>query len=267
MIRYKRRNTIWLAALAVLMSVLILSNSVSAEVQAFFFGLFVLAMAATFIDFSAGDQLVQTIQQRSPLNRTRMSADAREAAQRASSRPGYHTSGVKMIDVGLIASQSGRDGMVMRRTRSVSKDDDAVRPFVTLHVPTAEADRNVNLRFEIFDQNGRELYVHETQTFLRDGELNVLADHHLPLMRNDQVAGVGDWDLRVYMDNFLVGVHNFALTASNEERRRRLGGHSSGEYYEMGETRREVEPEPEERSLSLEELLRDQSRSQNNMSR
>ena len=73
-------------------------------------------------------------------------------------------------------------------------------------------------------------------------------------MKNEQVAGVGDWDLRVYIDNDLVGIHTFALTASYEERRQRLYGERS-EYY-VTESEQEAE---QEMPLSLEELLRNQS--------
>ena len=219
MFRFKRRNTIWLAALSVLMALVIISNNISADAQALLMGLFVLALAGTFIDLSAlsaGEGLVQSIQQRSPLSRVRMSSQAREAVARASSRGGYRALDTQLVDVGLIAAQSGSEGMVMRRTRTVSKDDDGVRPFIKLQIPAEEADRSALARFEIIDQSGHQQYIHEMKVFLRDGEMNILADHHLPLLTNEQVAGIGDWDLRVYIDNDLVGVHTFALTASHE---------------------------------------------------
>lgn len=258
MIRFKRRNTIWLAALSVLMMLVIVSSNVPADAQALLLGLFMLALAGSFIDIGAlgsREEWLQSLQQRSPLNRTRMSPQAREATARASGRPGYRTPEVQLVDVGMIAAQSGSEGLVMRRTRSISKDDDGVRPFVTINVPATEADRNALVRFEIMDQNGQDQYIYEMKVFLRDGEMNILADHHLPLRKNEQIAGIGDWDLRIFIDGDLVGVHNFALTASYEERRQRLNK-GRDEFYVT-----EPESESQEIPLSLEELLRNQGRS------
>ncbi len=265
MIQFKRRNTIWLAALSVLMALVMISGNVTADVQALIFGLFVLALAGTFVDLTALTARIQMIQQQSPLSRARMSPQAREAAARAQSRHVYRSTDVQLVDVGLIASQSGREGMAMRRTRTISKDDDGVRPFLTLQVPPQEAERNARIRYEITDQNGREQYIYEMSVFLRDGEMNILADNHLPLRKNDNIAGMGDWDLRVYVNSDLVAVHNFALTASSEERRRRLGA----EYYVTETEQQERDERParplhiadddEEIPLSLEDLLRSSS--------
>ena len=258
MINYNRRNTVWLAALSAMMALVLISD-VAASVQLLLVAVFMAALVGSFVDFGALERNMQSLQQRSPLNRARMSADAREAQSRASSRPGYVPIDLTMIDIGLIASQTGRDGMAMRRTRSISKDDDGVRPFITLYVPADEADRNARLRYEITDHNGRELYVHEVDVYLRDGEMNILADHHLPLMKNEQVAGVGEWDLRVFLDGDLVGIHNFALTASYEQRRHRL---NQNEYFITGEEL-SYDQTPEEdfqdAPMSLEDLLRSQS--------
>jgi hypothetical protein len=256
MIRYKRHNTLWLAALSTMMALVIISGNVSADVQAVLLGVFMVALAGSFIDLSASDQFFQAIQKRSLLSRTRTSPQAREAVARASSRGGgYYQAEIQLIDIGLIAAQTGQDGLVMRRTRSISKDDDGVRPFLTLQVAPTEADRNAHIRFEIVDQNGREQYIHEMKVYLRDGEMNVLADHHLPLMKNDHISGSGDWDLRVYIDGTLVGLHNVMLAPSDEERRHRLG--TGGRHYVTAS-----EPEEEEEMpLSLEELLRNQSQS------
>ena len=266
MVSFNRRNTIWLASLAALIGIVLISGSVAVEVQALLLGIFALAMVASFSPMLR-TQLVQTIQQHSPLNRTRLSPQAREAIERAQSRGGYFGSGsLSMVDLGLIASQSGRDGMVMRRTRSISKDDDGVRPFITLDVPPEEADRNAQIRFEIIDQNGREQYVYEMKVYLRDGEMNILADHHLPLMNNGMVEGMGDWDLRVHLDNALVGIHHFTLNPSYDDRRNRLN-RDGGQYYvtesdsdgERAAPPRRAAPENEgDISMSLEELLRGQ---------
>lgn len=275
MLSFNRRNTIWLGILAALIGIVIISGSVALEVQVLLLSIFAIAAMASFFNPAMTTNLVQTLQQRSPLNRSRMSPQAREAVERAQSRGGYYSfKRLDMVDLGLIASQSGRDGMVMRRTRSISKDDDGVRPFITLHVPAEEADRNANLRFEIIDQNGREQYIHEMKVYLRDGEMNILADHHLPLIDNGMVEGMGDWDLRIFVDNDLAGIHNFTLTPSYDERRARVRPASGGRYYvtdsdgERDSRLRDDEQRPRsapapESPMSLEELLRDQSQQQN----
>ena len=258
---FNRRNVIWLGALSVLMALVLISGNVAAEVQAVFAGLFLLAAAMTFFDFNIMDsgRLVQSLQQRSPLNRLRMSPEAREAIARASTRSGYYASSLELADLGVIALQNGTDGMVMRRTRTISKDDDGVRPFVTLNVPTSEAERHANVLFELVDQNGDEQYVYEMRVFLRDGEMNILADTQLPLAGNEHIAGMGDWDLRVSVDGILLGVHSLALTASEETRIRRLQRRS--QHYV---TRPEAEQQTADENgpMSLEELLRKQSRNE-----
>lgn len=272
MINFKRRNTVWLVALSILMMVVLISDNISPDAQALLFGVFVLALVGSFIDISAltdREQIMQALQQRSPLTRSRMSPQAKEAVDRASSRAGYRESDVDLVDIGLIASQSGRDGMSMRRTRSISKDDDGVRPFLTIMVAPEEADRQALIRYEIIDQHGKEQYIHEMKVYLRDGEMNILSDHHLPLRGNEKIAGMGDWDLRVFVDNALVGIHNFALTASGEQRRQRLSGNN--QYFVTGDTGDarsydtpdltddDNDPDEQEIPLSLEELLRNQN--------
>lgn len=275
MIRYKRKHTPWLIALSVMMALVLVAGGVSADVQALALGLFMMALAGSFVDFQAitGTGLTQAIQQRSPLNRSRVSVEAREAQSRASSRGGQRFDELELIDVGLIATQSSSEGMAMRRTRTVSKDDDGVRPFITLQIPASEAERSATIRYEIMDQTGREQYIHEMRVYLREGEMNVLADNHLPLMHNDAIAGMGECDLRVYINGGLIGVHTFSLTASYEERRRRL--HGSQHFVTESDDDQDTEnPFARDRSenpfardrevpLSLEELLRNAERRRN----
>jgi hypothetical protein len=181
-----------------------------------------------------------------------MSPQAREAYERAQARGEYRTIPLQMVDVGVIAAQSGSDGLVMRRTRSISKDDDGARPFVTLAIPPEEADRNARFRFELMDHNGKQQYVRDMTVFLRDGEMNVLADTHLPLMGNEHISGMGDWDLRVYIDDVLVGVHGFQLTPSIEERQQRV------ERGDDDRRRRLQDRGSGSQPMSLEDLLRNQ---------
>lgn len=258
MIRFQRKNTIWLAALGVLMTLVIISPNVAPGAQALLLGVFMLALAGTFIDVGTRNRMMEAVQSRfSTANRGRMSQEARQAYDRARSRE-YRTVEVQMTDIGVIASQTGAEGMVMRRADSISKDDDGVRPFLTLAIPPEEADRNAVIRFEFIDQNGGKQYVHTMQVYLREGEMNILADHHMPLLGNDKIAGMGDWDLKVFIDDVLTGIHTFSLHPSLTERRQRLKG---GQYYEMGDAR----PAPRntqkaDAPMSLEDLLRNQDK-------
>src|SRR5690606_4120924 len=115
------------------------------------------------------------------------------------------------------------EGMVMRRTRSISKDDDGVRPYATLHVGPSAADTTSIIRFEMIDHNGEQQYIHEMKTYLRDGQMNILADHQLPLARNERLSGAGDGDLRIYVDGVLLGALSFTVAPSVRERNRQIG--------------------------------------------
>ena len=60
------------------------------------------------------------------------------------------------------------------------------------------------------------------RTYLRDGEMNILADHQLPLVESERALQAGDWDLRVYVDGSLLGAHMFTLAPSLSDRFRRF---------------------------------------------
>lgn len=263
MIRPNRQNTIWLSVLGVLIAITLVAGGVAAEVRAALLGIFILAMAASFIDprsLNVRQALARRVQ--SPLRRTRMSPQAQEAVSRAQGRGYYRYSELTLVDVGMIATQSSAEGMAMRRARAISKDDDGVRPFITLQVPPSETDRHALVRFEIIDQNGRELYVHEMRVYLRDGEVNVLSDHHLPLMKNQQVEGSGEWDLRVHIDGTLTGIHTFSLTPSYDDRRRRLTP-DGGRYFVTGDAEQSAPRRDDgDVPLTLEDLLRGQGQEQ-----
>ena len=214
MVRFRRKNTAWLTVLGLIVLLALLAGSAITPPVAIAL-LSVFAMAALISSVEVGrerENLMSTIR-RMP-TKSRMSAQAREAAERAKTNGGYTSSGVTLMDVGLIAVQSSVEGMAMRRTRSISKDDDGARPFITLNVEPEDADRNVLVRFEINSQGGESIFVHEMKAYLRDGEMSIMADHHLPLDGNGRIQGMGDWDLRVYMDGNLVGLHNFTLAPS-----------------------------------------------------
>jgi hypothetical protein len=219
-------------------------------------GLYAVALAGSLIEFrSTGAGQRRVTVPGSPLTMMRMSAQAREATERARRRGGYGVSGLTLLDVGLISLQSSSEGMVMRRSRTVSLDDDGVRPYITLHVQSEEADRNAVLRFEIIDHNGETQYIHEMKTYLRDGEMNILADHQLPLLDNAKLNGAGDWDLRVSVDGGLVGLLNFTTTPSLSARRRQLNRDSDRPALRLED---EIE---DDAPVSLQDLLRAEERS------
>lgn len=244
--RIRKRNIAWLSVLAGLIGVAFLSGTVTAEVMTVLVGLFAVAFVASMLEIQPTrwrDSMAV-----SPLTRMRMSADAREASERARRRhTGYNATNLTLLDIGMISSQATPEGMVMRKSRSISGDDDGARPFVSLHVPPSDADRNALIRFEIMDQNGERRYIHEMRTYLRDGEMNILADHHLPLLNNPDLGrSGGEWDLRVSVDSTWVGMLSFAVSPSLHQREREM------------EERLSDQAATSEAPLSFEELLRGQ---------
>jgi len=260
MIRLKRRNTAWLIAMGLLIGFALLAAPVSAAVQISLLGVFAVAVIASLIELGPDRETLLDVLHRAPVRR-RITPQAREAAERAASRAGYfNRSGIVLLDIGLIAMQTGVDGLAMRRTRNISKDDDGVRPFITLFVDNEEADRQALVRYEIYNHLGEEQFVHEMKTYLREGELELLAEHQLPLAGNSSIDGSGDWDLRVYVDNNLIGMHDLMLAPSVNERRRRLSGEA--EYKESLSSRGHnlqdaviVEEAEEPETMQLKDLL------------
>lgn len=219
--RIRKQNITWLAILGVLVAIALLANIAATPVQVYaLLGLYVVALAASLLELQPA-RIIGDVQ-RSSIARMRMSPQAQEAADRATRRGSLGVSGVTMLDIGLIVSHTTSEGLVMRRSRAFSKDDDGVRPYLTLQVHPHAADTTSILRFEMVDHNGRQQYVHEMKTYLRDGEMNILADHQLPLGRNARLDGSGDGDLRVYMDGALLGALNYTLAPSVRERNRQI---------------------------------------------
>lgn len=257
--RFKRRNLTWLAMIGAIISIVILSGAATPPVALALLALFAAAVAFSMVNLQPRE-LVESMQ-RNTLMRN-VSTQAREAHERARRRGGINSRNLLLLDLGMITLQHGQDGVVMRRTRSVSKDEDGVRPFITLHVPATEAERQVTVRFEIKDQNGDVQFVHEQRTYLRDGEMPILSDHQLPLAGNDQLTGAGEWDLHVFIDGGLVAVHGFSVAPSVEDRFGRRPAASAERAAERLSDRPQTRrlPTEEEMPLSLEQLLRNQAK-------
>lgn len=250
--RIKSENAGWVGILAIMVGAAALAGASAAPLLVF---MMLITMIFALVDLQPR-QMVRRMR-RAPIQAVRMSTQAKEAVERARRRGGYANPNVTLLDIGLITMESSREGMTLRRTRSVSKDDDGVRPFISLHVLPEDADRYALLRFEINDHNGQQQYVYEMKKYLQDGEQNVLADNQLPLSGNGRIIGAGDWTLRLFMDDDLVGVHSFNLAPSVEERRR----HFTDEG-EVGSRLRDYQEEEEDIPMSLEDLLRNQQRDQ-----
>ena len=113
MIRLKRRNTAWLIAMGLLLGFALLAAPVSAPVQLSLIGAFAVAVIASMIELGPDSETLLDVLQRAPVRR-RITPQAREAAERAASRAGFfNRSGIVMLDIGLIALQTGLEGLAM----------------------------------------------------------------------------------------------------------------------------------------------------------
>ncbi|MDX2162906.1 MAG: hypothetical protein SF162_16440 [bacterium] len=264
-LRFTRANTIWLSILAGMIGIGALGGADNPAVIAALVGIFGLSAAAALIDVQP-ERIID--QSRSSLTAIRMSAEAREASERARRRGNIPDTGLMLFDIGLFTASNGQDGLTMQRTREVSKDEDGVRPFIQLHVQPRSADRAARIKFELIDQRGDVQYVHEMNTHLRDGEMNILPDHHLPLLQNQRVTP-GDWDLRVYIDGSLIGAHSFSVIPSFQDRFPRTANRSASGAAPAPRTHNPLSDEDadsrtirtDDAPMTLEDLLR--SRGQN----
>lgn len=249
--RIRSRNLSWLAIIGAMVGVAVVPGGLDPAASGLLLALFGASAAASLLEFQPA-RLVE--RSRSSLNALRMSSEAREATERARRRGSSAPTNMLLLDIGLIAAQMSDQGLVMRRERNLSKDDDGVRPFAVLQVPPEAAERRAIIRFEFIDQDGQTQYVHEMNTFLRDGEMNLLADHQMRLYGNDGVRA-GDWDLRVFVDNRLFGAHTFTVTPSLEDRYPAAARERAARRLAQETNANSVPPR-------LEDLLRDQSSQQ-----
>lgn len=180
---------------------------------------------------------------------------AREAAARARSYPNYDSL-LRLMDVGLIVEEQRPDGMSLRRGRFISLDDDSIRPFAIVQVPEVLSQRLTHIRFEIRDGTGKLCYAFEEEKWLQEGENILLPDYRFPVRKKAAELESGGWAAHIIVDGGVVGVHNFNLSPSLSVRRRQAA--PDGEIRER--VWRSGEEDDESLPLSLEELLRQQSR-------
>lgn len=251
--RMRKQFIGWLTILGAMVALALISGVVSAPATIALVLMYAFLLGGSLIDFRANELIEKS---RATFTAAKMSPDAREAVERARRRGSLAGAGFNLLDIGLIATATTDRGLDMRRTRSASKDDDGVRPFITLQVEPYQADRMTVVRYEMIDQNGQTAYVHEMKTYLRDGVMNILADHQLPLYGYEDTVAAGDWDLRVSVDGALIAAHSFSVAPSVDERLGRSRRAADGPQQQAA--RRIATPDVSDSPVSLEELLRSQ---------
>jgi hypothetical protein len=219
---FNTRNLPWLIALGALVGVAVFSGALTGVPALALLGLYgaAVVLSSVRVEVTPADMIKASTNAISAAQ-VHTTPEAREAAERAKRRGGTNRDLI-LTDIGLIATQTGSDGIAMRRTRDASSDDDGIRPYIIFRASPRDVDRTARIRFEMVDQQGETRYVHEMRARLREGETNVLADHHLPLA-NAQFKP-GDWELRVTVDGMLVGMYIFQVVPSTRDRLARLRG-------------------------------------------
>lgn len=255
MFQHSYRGTlVWLFIVGVVLGLTLLAGEVPAAIAAGLLGIY-LALVV-LITRGVGIGTVLQSLPRPAGHRVQISEVAREAAARARGHPAFDSL-IQLTDVGLIVDEQRPDGLALRRGRFVSLDDDGVRPFAIVDVPEGLGERTARIRFELRDENGRIQYVYEDEKWLRTGENALLPDYRLPVRSNAKGLPAGSWVVHVLVDGGIVGIHPFNLSPSLRDRRKQMAPD--------GELRERVwrsEEEDVSLPLSLEELLRQQSREQ-----
>lgn len=195
---------------------------------------------------------------------------AKKAVERARNRGGA-VDVMILMDVGNLVNEKARSGKWNRRiSDQISLDDQFVQPYINLHVLPGNGDRQVQLQFEFIDQSGEIRFSHNMQQFVRDGDNLITCERQLALRGNPELARGGMWDLRVSVDGNPTGVHVFNVRAANTltDPVRDSAHSDSAERYNASSSRLAEQDEsiamaePEDRPLSLEELIRQQNRDQ-----
>jgi hypothetical protein len=172
---------------------------------------------------------------------------ARHAVEQSRHRPDYDAYTYTLRDIGMIVDESSREGLKLRQARFISLDDEAVRPYIIVAAPRRFQPQRVLVRYEINDATGKRQFVYEMEYWMRPGENLLLPDYRLPLKGNNRIERTGKWDLQVWINDGLVGIHTFSVSPSLEERRR--------QFSQDGEAQRAVRLDNDPLPLSLDELL------------
>ena len=255
MFRHSSRGTlVWLFIVGVALGVTMMAeevpNEVGAVLLAAYLGLVLVVARNIQVGHVLGSLTARTEHQPEPTE------IAREATARARSHPEYDAL-IHLLDVGLIVDEHRPDGVSLRRGRFISLDDDGIRPFAIVNVPEVLGGRLAHLRLEIRDETGKVHYVYEDEKWLQTGENTLLPDYRFPIRKQAEKLQAGSWSAHIIIDEGLLGIHHFNLSPSLIARRA-IG--TDGEI--MRERVWHTEEDDESLPLSLEELLRQQSRQQ-----
>lgn len=253
--RIKRRNLVWLGVLGTLTGIAVFAQGLGAPSSLLLMGALGIAGVTSLFDLEP-QTILKTVQDKTARG-GKVSPEAREAAERARARGSFPLSNVQLLDIGMIALRDSYEGMVMQRTRNLSLDDEGVRPYITLQVPATEADRRAIIRFEIDDAHGKKVFLQEQEMYMRDGRMDILADTMMPLNASDLNIAHGEGDLRVYIDGDLLGVFGASIAPSTRDR---WAGRRQAREERASSRLSDTEPDQEEALISLEDLLKQQSR-------
>jgi hypothetical protein len=256
MFRNSYRGTlIWMFIVGVALALTMLAGEVPAEIAAVllgaYLGLAYLVVRNVQLGSVTMPWIVRGKREKEPTE------VAREAMARARSDPNYDAL-IRLLDVGLIVDEQRPDGMSLRRGRFVSLDDDGLRPFAIVSVPEALGSRLGHIRFEIRDETDHLHYAFEEEKWLQAGENILLPDYRFPIRKKAAELDPGAWTARILVDGGVLGIHHFSVSPSLVARRLQMG--ADGEL--MRERVWRTEEDDESLPLSLEELLRQQSRQQ-----
>lgn len=256
MFRQSNRGTlVWLVIVGAALGLTLLAGDVPTGLGAALLAAYLLLMAGVTRGANLGAALGGVL--RRSRERPEPSEVAREAAARARSLPN-HDSLYRLLDIGLIVDEQRPDGMALRRGRFVSLDDDGLRPFAIIDVPDALGSGLALVRFELRDGAGRRHYVHEAERWLQPGENVLVPDYRLPVRKRAADLESGGWLAQVTIDGGVLGIYHFNLSESLAEMRRHLGPDGELLRDRVWRSRDDDESLP----LSLEELLKAQSRQQ-----
>ena len=190
---------------------------------------------------------------RRPARKVEASAAGRRAQERAKTLSGYRES-IQLVDVGLIASEVGADGLQLRRER-FTLDDQGLQPYVAIHVDSSWANERVSVRFEILDHAGEVQFVREEEVLLREGNNNLLCSYRLPFDERSE-GRPGLWELHASIDGSVVGLHTFSVGPSLRERQRLIEEETEAVQRRQRRLRETLVVEEDDSPVSLEELLR-----------
>ncbi len=255
----RRATTVWLVMIGLILGIVLFSGALAPQAMVILLALYLLtALIAmgTFTSDAFRSRLPQRPQKqeaKAPRKaRLKISSAAEQAQARARQAPTYLDQ-FALVDIGLIASELGSDGLRLKRN-NMSLDDQGIQPYAVVYADPSWADETATARFEILDSTGRACFVHEETVYLRTGQNNILSSYRLPLADKAPAdANPGLWELRVSLAGGVIGLHTFNLAPSIERRRRMIQGDLERR---RGRLEDETAPLQDDSPVSLEDLLR-----------